>query len=81
VTDRSELRTVADCFESKYGPHFTSPNGTWGPGSAMPSEAATCWYSRVDPSTAFGFGKALSSARPGGDSSERSRGDTTMIQP
>jgi len=29
VTDRSELRAIADCFEAKYGPHFKSPDGTW----------------------------------------------------
>src|ERR1700728_2187453 len=29
VTNRIDLRTVADSFESKYGPRFTSPDGTW----------------------------------------------------
>jgi nitroimidazol reductase NimA-like FMN-containing flavoprotein (pyridoxamine 5'-phosphate oxidase superfamily) len=56
VTNRSELRTVADCFESKYGPHFTAPNGTWaGLGDAIRNGDVLVF--RVGPRTAFGFGK------------------------
>ena len=29
VSGPSELRSVADSFESKYGAHFTAPEGTW----------------------------------------------------
>ena len=63
VTDRSDLRAIADCFESKYGSHFTSPDGTWsGLGDAIRSADEQVAVSRilvfrVDPTTAFGFGK------------------------
>lgn len=56
VKDRGKLRTVADCFESKYGPHFESPDGTWaGLGDAMREGEVLVF--RVDPTTVFGFGK------------------------
>ncbi len=56
VKDRGELRSIADCFESKYGPHFKSPDGTWaGLGDAMRDGSVLVF--RVDPTTAFGFGK------------------------
>src|SRR6202044_1925364 len=29
VNDEVERRSVADTFESKYGPHFEAPDGTW----------------------------------------------------
>ncbi len=29
VSDTTELRSAADAYESKYGSHFTSPDGTW----------------------------------------------------
>src|SRR5271154_5023294 len=29
VSDEVERRRVAGTFESKYGPHFEAPNGTW----------------------------------------------------
>jgi hypothetical protein len=29
VGDQAELGRVADTYESKYGPHFVSPDGTW----------------------------------------------------
>ena len=29
VEVRSDLGRVADAYESKYGPHFTAPDGTW----------------------------------------------------
>jgi len=63
VTVRSELRAIADCFESKYGPHFKSPDGTWsGLGDAIRSADEGSTVSRllefrVEPKTAFGFGK------------------------
>jgi len=54
--DAGELRRVADEFESKYGPHFTAPEGTWyGLGDSI-REGNVLVY-RVAPSTAFGFSK------------------------
>jgi nitroimidazol reductase NimA-like FMN-containing flavoprotein (pyridoxamine 5'-phosphate oxidase superfamily) len=59
VSDETELRSVADMFESKYGPRFTAPEGTWfGLGDAIRS--GNCLVFRVAPSTAFGFGKGKS---------------------
>src|SRR5579864_7770724 len=29
VSDEAELKRVADTYESKYGPRFTAPEGTW----------------------------------------------------
>jgi nitroimidazol reductase NimA-like FMN-containing flavoprotein (pyridoxamine 5'-phosphate oxidase superfamily) len=56
VSARAELRSVADTFESKYGRHFTVPDGTWfGLGDAIRGGDALVY--RVAPSTAFGFGK------------------------
>jgi general stress protein 26 len=56
VNDEAELRTVADTYESKYGPHFTAPEGTWfGLGDAIRGGHALVY--RVVPTTAFGFGK------------------------
>jgi hypothetical protein len=56
VSNESELRAIADCFESKYGPHFEPPDGTWsGLGDAI--RGGDVLVFRVDPSTAFGFGK------------------------
>ena len=55
MSDGPELRSVADTFESKYGRHFTAPDGTWfGLGEAIRGgDALVC---RVAPSTVFGFG-------------------------
>ena len=56
VSDPAELRSVADTFESKYGAHFTAPEGTWfGLGDTIRRNEALVF--RVAPSTAFGFGK------------------------
>jgi len=56
VEDSAELGGVADTFESKYGDHFTAPDGTWfGLGDAM--RGGDVLVFRVEPSTAFGFGK------------------------
>jgi general stress protein 26 len=56
VSDTAELGAVADTYESKYGRHFTSPDGTWfGLGDSIRGgDVLVC---RVTPSTAFGFGK------------------------
>jgi nitroimidazol reductase NimA-like FMN-containing flavoprotein (pyridoxamine 5'-phosphate oxidase superfamily) len=56
VRDEGERRIVADTFESKYGPHFEAPDGTWaGLGDAI-REGGILLF-RVAPSIAFGFGK------------------------
>lgn len=56
VSDEAELRDVAEAFESKYGSHFTAPEGTWsGLGDTIRGGDALVY--RVAPSTAFGFGK------------------------
>ncbi len=56
VSDEAEFRRVADTYESKYGAHFTAPEGTWfGLGDAIRVGDALVY--RVAPSTAFGFGK------------------------
>jgi len=56
VSDEVERGRVADTFESKYGPHFESPGGTWaGLGDAIRKGDALLY--RVAPSIAFGFGK------------------------
>ena len=56
VTDGSELASIADTYESKYGAHFTAPEGTWfGLGDAIRGGDVLVY--RVAPTTAFGFGK------------------------
>ena len=56
VTDTAELASVADVYESKYGAHFTAPEGTWfGLGDSM-RRGETLVY-RVAPVTVLGFGK------------------------
>jgi general stress protein 26 len=56
VRDGAELRSIADTYESKYGRHFTAPDGTWfGLGDAIRGGEVLVY--RVVPSTAFGFGK------------------------
>lgn len=56
VSDGAELRSVANTYESKYGRHFTAPDGTWfGLGAAIRGGEALVY--RVVPATAFGFGK------------------------
>ncbi len=56
VGDEAELRRVADTYESKYGAHFTAPEGFFfGLGDAIRGGNALVY--RVAPSTAFGFGK------------------------
>ena len=59
VGDEAELRSVADTYESKYGAHFTAPEGTWfGLGDAIRTGGAVVY--RVAPVTVFGFGKGKS---------------------
>lgn len=57
--DEAELAIVARTFEFKYGVHLTARDGTWfGLGDAI-RDGKTPVY-RVDPTTAFGFGKGKS---------------------
>jgi hypothetical protein len=56
VSDKSELRSVADGYEAKYGAHFTAPEGTWfGLGDSIRSGEVLLY--RVAPATVFGFAK------------------------
>lgn len=56
VSDPAELGRVADTYESKYGSHFTAPDGNWfGLGDAI--RRAEVLVFRVAPETGFGFGK------------------------
>jgi nitroimidazol reductase NimA-like FMN-containing flavoprotein (pyridoxamine 5'-phosphate oxidase superfamily) len=56
VADKAELGRVAETFESKYGPRFTAPQGTWfGLGDAI--RGGNVLVYRVAPTTVFGFGK------------------------
>lgn len=56
VYDHAELGRVADTYESKYGPHFVEPDGTWaGLGDAIRRGDVLVY--RVAPETGFGFGK------------------------
>jgi nitroimidazol reductase NimA-like FMN-containing flavoprotein (pyridoxamine 5'-phosphate oxidase superfamily) len=56
VSAEPELGTVADTYESKYGPRLTAPEGTWfGLGDAIRNGEVLVY--RVAPSTAWGFGK------------------------
>jgi Pyridoxamine 5'-phosphate oxidase len=56
VTDPAELASAAHACESKYGSHFTAPEGTWfGLGDTIRRGDALVY--QVAPATAFGFGK------------------------
>ena len=62
VTAPAELRNVADAFESKYGAHFTSPEGNWyGLGDTIRRNDVLVF--RLAPLTAFGFGKGTPSSQ------------------
>lgn len=62
VSDRAELAEVAGTFGSKYGAHFTSPEGNWfGLGDTIRGGGVLVF--RVPPSTAFGFGKGTPSSQ------------------
>ncbi|MFF8015771.1 pyridoxamine 5'-phosphate oxidase family protein [Streptomyces sp. NPDC007929] len=56
VTDRALLEEVITAHETKYGPHITSPEGTFhGIGDSFRSGAAVVYA--VHPDTAYGFGR------------------------
>jgi general stress protein 26 len=56
VSDRAELDRVATTYETKYGPHFAAPDGTWATLGDAIRQAEVLVY-RVAPETGFGFGK------------------------
>jgi nitroimidazol reductase NimA-like FMN-containing flavoprotein (pyridoxamine 5'-phosphate oxidase superfamily) len=56
VRERGELGRVADTYESKYGPHFVPPEGTWSDLGDAIRQAEVLVY-RVAPEIGFGFGK------------------------
>ncbi len=56
VSDHAELGRIANTYETKYGPHFVAPNGTWS-GLADAIRRAEVLVYRVAPETGFGFGK------------------------
>jgi pyridoxine/pyridoxamine 5'-phosphate oxidase len=56
VSDGAQLGHVANAYESKYGAHFTAPEGTWfGLSDAIRAGAALVY--RVKPTTVLGFAK------------------------
>jgi len=56
VGDGGELDRVANAYESKYGPRFTAPEGTWfGLSDAIRAGKALVY--RVTPRTILGFAK------------------------
>src|SRR5579859_952387 len=56
VDGQAELERVAGTYEAKYGPHFTSPDGTWfGLGDQIRDGNVLVY--RVTPARAFAFGK------------------------
>jgi general stress protein 26 len=70
VSEGAELRSVADTFESKYGRHFTAPDGTWfGLGEAIRGGDARVYGSL--PRRRSGSARAGSSAKLGGASPDR----------
>jgi general stress protein 26 len=56
VSDKTELQSAADAYESKYGSHFTSPDGTWfGLGDSIRQSQAVLY--RLAPARVLGFAK------------------------
>jgi nitroimidazol reductase NimA-like FMN-containing flavoprotein (pyridoxamine 5'-phosphate oxidase superfamily) len=59
VSDKTELRSAADAYESKYGSHFTSPDGTWfGLGDSIRQSKVVLY--RLAPARVLGFAKGES---------------------
>ena len=67
VTDHAELARIANTYESKYGPHFVAPDGTWsGLGDAI--RRAEVLVYRVSPETALDLAKEEVSVKRAGGS-------------
>jgi uncharacterized pyridoxamine 5'-phosphate oxidase family protein len=65
VSDDAELRSVADAYESKYGPQITAPEGTWfGLGDTI--QAVTLWCTGSLPRRPSPSARASGSVRRGG---------------
>ncbi|WP_142146487.1 pyridoxamine 5'-phosphate oxidase family protein [Streptomyces sp. SLBN-31] len=61
VEERSEREVAATDFERKYGPHLTSPEGTWyGLGEAVIGGDVRLY--RIEPAVGFAFGKLPTSS-------------------
>jgi hypothetical protein len=59
VSDKTELQSAADAYESKYGSHFTSPDGTWfGLGDSIRQSKVVLY--RLAPARVLGFAKGES---------------------
>jgi nitroimidazol reductase NimA-like FMN-containing flavoprotein (pyridoxamine 5'-phosphate oxidase superfamily) len=56
VGDAGELKRVTDTYESKYGAHFTSPEGTWF-GLSDAIRGGRVLLFRVTPTTILGFAR------------------------
>ncbi|GAA4986753.1 pyridoxamine 5'-phosphate oxidase family protein [Actinopolymorpha pittospori] len=56
VDDKATLDRIATGYETKYGPHFTAPDGTFH-GLSDSIRGGDALVYEVAPSTAFGFGK------------------------
>jgi hypothetical protein len=56
VGDAVELGLIADAYESKYGAHFTAPEGTWF-GLSDAIRAGKVLLYRVTPTTILGFAR------------------------
>ncbi len=56
VSGKTELQSAADTYESKYGSHFTSPDGTWfGLGDSIRQSKVVLY--RLAPARVLGFAK------------------------
>jgi nitroimidazol reductase NimA-like FMN-containing flavoprotein (pyridoxamine 5'-phosphate oxidase superfamily) len=56
VSETTELQSAADAYESKYGSHFTSPDGTWfGLGDSIRKSQVVLY--RLAPAKVLGFAK------------------------
>ncbi len=64
VSDYAELGRVASNYETKYGPHFVAPNGTWSDLGHAIRRAEVLVY-RVAPETGLDLPESEGRTRPG----------------